>query len=87
MLDALTLAPWQRTVLESRGIDPDGVQQLMTPDLPVKLHGDPTLGGNGLRMAIDANCPHCGWPERFYDTTTRHFGCIKCTYVSDERNA
>lgn len=53
----------------------------------VKFHGDPTLGGSGLRLAIDADCPHCGWPERFYETTSRRFGCIKCGYTSDERNA
>lgn len=52
-----------------------------------ELIGDPTLGGDGLRVAVEADCPRCGWPERFYDTTTRRFGCIKCSYASDERNA
>lgn len=52
-----------------------------------EVSGDPTLGGDGLRLAIDEDCPHCGWPERFYDTHTRRFGCIKCGYTSDERNA
>lgn len=52
-----------------------------------KAHGDPTLGGDGLRVAIDADCPHCGWPERFFETRSRRFGCIKCAYTSDERNA
>ncbi|NHF62267.1 hypothetical protein [Microcella pacifica] len=52
-----------------------------------KAHGDPTLGGDGLRVAIDADCPHCGWPERFFETRSRRFGCIKCPYTSDERNA
>jgi len=38
-------------------------------------------------LPIDADCPHCGWPERTYDTRSRKFGCIKCTYTSDERAA
>jgi endogenous inhibitor of DNA gyrase (YacG/DUF329 family) len=38
-------------------------------------------------LAIDADCPSCGWPERTFDLEYRHFGCIRCEYVSDERNA
>ncbi|MDY7528477.1 MULTISPECIES: hypothetical protein [unclassified Cryobacterium] len=41
----------------------------------------------GARLAIDADCPSCGWPERNFDTTSRLFGCNKCTHTSDERNA
>jgi hypothetical protein len=91
--DSLTLLPWQKAALASRGVDPDEVDQLIRKgaplerDLPVKDHGDPTLGGDGLRIAIDADCPHCGWPERWFNTGSRRFGCIKCDYESDERNA
>ena len=49
--------------------------------------GDPSLAGDGIRIAIDADCPHCGWPERSYNTMTRTFACVKCPYTSDERNA
>lgn len=38
-------------------------------------------------IAVDADCPACRWPERTYSTETRTFGCIKCTYTSDEREA
>jgi ribosomal protein S27AE len=64
----------------------DAERQLESRD-ERKAHGDPTLGGDGLRVAIDADCPHCGWPERFFETRSRRFGCIKCAYTSDERNA
>lgn len=57
------------------------------PAFPLRIVGDPSLGGDGLRVAVDADCPHCGWPERWFDTTTRRFGCIKCPYTSDERAA
>lgn len=46
-----------------------------------------TVDTAGLVLPIDADCPHCGWPERTFDTRTRRFGCIRCTYESDERNA
>lgn len=38
-----------------------------------------------VRICIDANCPRCRWPERWFDTSTRLFGCNKCDYVSTER--
>lgn len=84
------LMDWQRSMLSDHDIDPDWAERLLaaqSADEGVKAHGDPTLGGDGLLLAIDADCPHCGWPERTYDTRTRRFGCIKCTYTSDERNA
>ncbi len=56
------------------------------PASPLPIVGDPSLGGDRVIIAVDADCPHCGWPERTYDTMTRHFGCIRCTYTSDERN-
>lgn len=40
-----------------------------------------------LVIAVDADCPRCGWPERTYDTASRRFGCTRCEYTSDERNA
>jgi len=47
---------------------------------------DPRTGAP-IRLAIDADCPHCGWPERFFDTGTKTFGCRKCDYTSEERDA
>lgn len=38
-------------------------------------------------LAIDADCPGCGWAERNLNPATGVFGCSKCTYVSKERNA
>lgn len=90
MSATFALQPWQRTVLRENGIDPGRTERLLSLEslsVGAKPHGDPTLGGDGLRIAVDADCPHCGWPERFYDTRTRKFGCIKCRYTSDERNA
>ena len=69
------------------GTTEHGLAYPVTIDLPVKPHGDPAVGGDGITLAIDADCPHCGWPERIYNTSTRRFCCIKCTYTSDERNA
>lgn len=56
------------------------------PADPLPVIGDPSLGGDGVRIAVDADCPACGWPERVYDTLTRRFGCIRCPHTSDERN-
>ena len=53
---------------------------------PLPVIGDPSLGGDGIRVAVDADCPACGWPERFFDTMSRRFGCIQCGHTSDERN-
>lgn len=80
----LAFAAWDRfkaeVLAEPEPISPE-------PDGPRPIVGDPTLGGDGIRIAIDADCPGCGWPERWFDTLTRHFGCVKCSYTSDERNA
>lgn len=38
----------------------------------------------GMRLAIDANCPGCGWLERWFNGDD--FGCNKCDYISKERN-
>lgn len=45
-----------------------------------------------IRLCIDADCPQCGWWERWYETTNPPapggtFGCNKCDYTSKERNA
>ena len=53
---------------------------------PLPVIGDPSLGGDGIRIAVDAVCPACGWPERVYDTLSRRFGCVQCPHTSDERN-
>lgn len=48
-----------------------------------------------LRLCIDADCPECGHPERFREVLIMdggkpglgYFGCNKCDYTSNERNA
>lgn len=45
-----------------------------------------------VRVCIDADCPSCGWPERWADIAQFPpmgpvtFGCNKCDYTSQERN-
>lgn len=39
----------------------------------------------GLKLAIDADCPSCGWVERNFDGKV--FGCRKCDYTSEYRNS
>lgn len=100
MFGPTELLPWQRFYLEHFGVDPDFAQRLLdaasnepttapipADPPPAKRHGDPSIDPSGFLLPIDADCPHCGWPERTYDTRTRRFGCIRCTYESDERNA
>lgn len=43
------------------------------------------LGVIGLRFCIDADCPACGYPERWIDHELQAFGCNNCTYRSQER--
>ncbi|MFA8415139.1 hypothetical protein ACEPTV_33380, partial [Burkholderia pseudomallei] len=82
------LLPWQRDMLARAFPEPDETEQPPAPDDDRrKAHGDPQLGGDGIRIPVDANCPACGWPERVFDTITRRFGCVRCAYTSDERNA
>lgn len=42
-----------------------------------------------LRIAIDADCPRCGWGERFFEPGRGVFGCTRrtdpCGYESKER--
>lgn len=64
-------AAWTRDMIARGALNPD--------DIPPS--------GEAPVLAVDADCPRCGWPERTYDTGTRRFGCIKCEYTSDERNA
>ncbi|MDC8980673.1 hypothetical protein PR370_01080 [Mycobacterium marinum] len=40
--------------------------------------------GAFMRLVIDADCPGCGWPERWCDG--QQFGCAKCEYHSSERD-
>jgi hypothetical protein len=40
-----------------------------------------------LRLAIDADCPKCGWAERWFSPSRQLFGCSKCSYTSTERTA
>jgi len=44
-----------------------------------------------LRIVIDADCPRCDYPERFYEPERAVFGCSSlnpnpCGYESAERN-
>ncbi|WP_280410653.1 hypothetical protein [Nocardia asiatica] len=44
-----------------------------------------------LRICVDADCPACGWGERWADVTTdlkliKEYGCNKCTYRSQHRD-
>lgn len=45
-----------------------------------------------VRIAVDADCPRCGYPERFYEPARQVFGCSSlnpqpCGYESTERDA
>lgn len=56
----------------------------------VAMAQEPTLDprtGQPVRICIDANCPSCRWPERWFDTGTSHFGCNQCDYTSYDRYA
>jgi hypothetical protein len=44
------------------------------------------------RICIDEDCPACGWPERWAILPTLVepgpiFGCPKCDYTSERRDA
>lgn len=46
----------------------------------------------GWKIAIDADCPGCGYPERAFDPATGTFSCsslnrARCDYTSAERDA
>lgn len=41
----------------------------------------------GVLLAIDADCPACGWAERSFEPMRGVFGCPKCAYESEEREA
>ena len=47
----------------------------------VRSHAD------GPKLVIRVSCPCCGSDARTFDTETRRFGCLFCTYTSDKRNA
>lgn len=38
----------------------------------------------GWRLAIDEDCPGCGWGERWFDG--EKFGCNKCDHRGDFRD-
>lgn len=38
-----------------------------------------------ILLAIDEDCPGCGWPERRFDTSTGLYGCAKCSHVGQTR--
>lgn len=38
-------------------------------------------------VMVRVTCPCCGADGRTFNTDTRLFGCVLCTYASDERNA
>lgn len=42
--------------------------------------------GEELRICIDANCPACGWAERWFSPDRGLFGCSKCSFTSMQRN-
>lgn len=47
----------------------------------------PPRGMSELRIAIDADCPSCGFPERWLSPERSVFGCSKCGAESSERDA
>lgn len=47
--------------------------------------GSQTHMQGDYRLVIDADCPHCNRPERWFDQQARLFGCNHCTYTSKER--
>lgn len=44
-----------------------------------------------LHIAVDEDCPSCGWPERWYAPDRAVFGCARrrppCAYESTERTS
>ncbi|MFJ8912330.1 hypothetical protein [Amycolatopsis sp. NPDC102389] len=40
----------------------------------------------GLVLAIDADCPGCGGPERTFTAATGLYGCTRCAHTSVERD-
>jgi hypothetical protein len=51
-----------------------------------------TVPPSPLRIAIDADCPRCGYPERFFEPDRGVFGCSSlsptpCGYESTTRDA
>ncbi|MFD5245666.1 hypothetical protein ACFWIW_14030 [Amycolatopsis sp. NPDC058340] len=40
----------------------------------------------GLVLAIDADCPACGGPERTFTAATGLYGCTRCAHTSPERD-
>lgn len=60
-------------------LTPRGTVQDVAPALPDMLEEG--------RIPVDTTCPCCGWPERFLDVESRLFGCVSCSYSSDERDA
>lgn len=57
------------------------------------MTGLPAVAVDELCIAIDADCPNCGFPERvaplsdFEARRPQRFACRHCAYVSLEREA
>lgn len=43
------------------------------------------VAASGFRLAIDEDCPSCGWGERWFDGKV--FGCNKCEHTGEYRDA
>ena len=41
---------------------------------------------DGLVLAIDADCPACGGPDRTFTAATGVYGCTRCAHTSFERD-
>lgn len=83
-MTVLTEAPPLRTVAIAQAFAVP-VELVVVPDEHFAAYvrgegGDPTL-------VVRVACPCCGSDARTFDTETRRFGCLFCTYTSDERNA
>ncbi len=37
------------------------------------------------KLCIDADCPNCKYPERYYEIATGLFGCNNCQHKSKTR--
>lgn len=46
------------------------------------------IGTDEMCVALDADCPNCGWPERITPLSDPGsvFGCRRCDYESSSRD-
>jgi hypothetical protein len=61
----------------------DETEPLAGTTVPVDTEAAPA---GELRICIDADCPSCGWPERWFSPDRRLFGCPKCDVTSRNRD-